>query len=308
MKTSKTSFSVLLLLFLLLILSLGLAIDINSNLFGTYLNAKSVSDSSEVQIVVVRLDYTTFDIIGYYELSQTSNDSPPDQTFWLDINNIYYWDFYNRDAGWLIIFSKFATGEEILRAGHTRNGGSFDIPPDSLMKSEFVIGNNNVLPDKVINIIFRGTISPDSAWIKVWETDILEEISNAGAYDVYVFSHSYGKMYSPSEWFVIAHENHLPIGIDDELYTPLKNYELYQNYPNPFNPVTKINYAIPVDSDVSLILYNLRGHEVARLVDSKRIAGNHSISWNASNVASGIYFYRLQIGDFVQTRKMVLLK
>ena len=83
---------------------------------------------------------------------------------------------------------------------------------------------------------------------------------------------------------------------------------MYQNYPNPFNPVTKINYAIPVDSDVSLILYNLRGHEVARLVDSKRIAGNHSISWNASNVASGIYFYRLKAGDFVQTRKMVLSK
>ena len=87
-----------------------------------------------------------------------------------------------------------------------------------------------------------------------------------------------------------------------------QNFTLYQNHPNPFNPETVIEYELPMRSEVSLIIYNLRGEEVVRLVKSTVPSGNHRVSWDASNVPSGIYFYRLQAGDFVQTRKMVLLK
>ncbi|TFB09635.1 choice-of-anchor B family protein [Candidatus Marinimicrobia bacterium MT.SAG.3] len=87
-----------------------------------------------------------------------------------------------------------------------------------------------------------------------------------------------------------------------------QNFTLYQNHPNPFNPETVIEYELPMRSEVSLIIYNLRGEEVVRLVKSTVPAGNHRVSWDASNVSSGIYFYRLQAGDFVLTRKMVLLK
>jgi len=85
-------------------------------------------------------------------------------------------------------------------------------------------------------------------------------------------------------------------------------YLLEQNYPNPFNPETVIEYALPVQTEVRLVVYDLRGQEVARLIDGVQQAGNHNIKWDASNVASGIYIYRLQAADFVQTRKMVLLK
>ena len=85
-------------------------------------------------------------------------------------------------------------------------------------------------------------------------------------------------------------------------------FALDQNYPNPFNPVTNIEYSLPHSGDVTLIIYNLRGQEVARLIDGGQVAGNHSVTWDASNFASGIYFYRLQAGDFIQTKKMVLLK
>lgn len=87
-----------------------------------------------------------------------------------------------------------------------------------------------------------------------------------------------------------------------------EDYFLSQNYPNPFNPVTTINYALPKSGDVLLTIYNLRGVEVARLINGEQPAGNHLVTWDASNVASGIYFYRLQAGEFVQVRKMVLLK
>ena len=87
-----------------------------------------------------------------------------------------------------------------------------------------------------------------------------------------------------------------------------KEFVLKQNYPNPFNPNTVIEYEIPNRSDVKLIIYNLRGEVVALLFNGTMPAGNHQVSWDASNFASGIYFYRLQAGEFVQTRKMLLIR
>ncbi|MCH7819095.1 MAG: T9SS type A sorting domain-containing protein [Candidatus Marinimicrobia bacterium] len=102
------------------------------------------------------------------------------------------------------------------------------------------------------------------------------------------------------------------VSIDNKEYNIPNEFTLLQNYPNPFNPVTKIEYVLPVGSEISLIIYNLLGREVARVVDGEQSAGNHTVRWDASNFASGIYFYRLQAGPaaggFVQTRKMVLLK
>ncbi len=85
-------------------------------------------------------------------------------------------------------------------------------------------------------------------------------------------------------------------------------YDLEQNYPNPFNPLTTIMYTLPRSSEVSLIIYNLLGKEVARLVDGQIPAGLHSAIWNASTFSSGIYFYRLRSAEFTETKKMVLLK
>jgi hypothetical protein len=89
--------------------------------------------------------------------------------------------------------------------------------------------------------------------------------------------------------------------------------ELMQNYPNPFNPTTSIKYALPQQSDVSLIIYNVLGQEVIKLVDGVQPQGYHEITWDGRNgkgltVSSGIYFYRMKAGDFIETRKMILLK
>ncbi|HWQ82559.1 MAG TPA: T9SS type A sorting domain-containing protein [Ignavibacteria bacterium] len=86
-------------------------------------------------------------------------------------------------------------------------------------------------------------------------------------------------------------------------------YSLEQNYPNPFNPVTKIMYNIPKESRVTLVVYDILGREVAKLVNNEmKKAGTYIVEFNAFNFASGIYFYRLQAGDFVQTKRMVLVK
>jgi hypothetical protein len=84
-------------------------------------------------------------------------------------------------------------------------------------------------------------------------------------------------------------------------------FSLQQNYPNPFNPSTTISYSLPKAALVSLRIFNTLGEEVAVLVDERKEAGYHEVTWNA-NVPSGIYFYRLRAGEYVETKKMVLLK
>ncbi len=85
-------------------------------------------------------------------------------------------------------------------------------------------------------------------------------------------------------------------------------FEMSQNYPNPSNPTSKINYSIPVTGKVLLKIYDITGKEVAVLVNELKDAGFHTAEFNGSNLASGVYFYKLTSGDFSQTKKMILVK
>ncbi|MBS4064561.1 MAG: T9SS type A sorting domain-containing protein, partial [Chitinophagaceae bacterium] len=85
-------------------------------------------------------------------------------------------------------------------------------------------------------------------------------------------------------------------------------YQLKQNYPNPFNPVTTINYSLPKSGVVSLKIYDILGREIKTLVNEEKSVGNYSIKFDGSNLSNGVYFYRIQTGDFSQTKKLILLK
>jgi len=85
-------------------------------------------------------------------------------------------------------------------------------------------------------------------------------------------------------------------------------FELNQNYPNPFNPTTQIDFALPEASDVRLEIFNVIGQRVSILVNEQRTAGYHNVTFDASSLASGVYFYRIQAGSFVKTQKMMLVK
>jgi photosystem II stability/assembly factor-like uncharacterized protein len=87
-----------------------------------------------------------------------------------------------------------------------------------------------------------------------------------------------------------------------------KNIELGQNYPNPFNPSTKISWKSPVSSHQTLKVYDVLGNEVATLVDEYKTAGSYSVDFDASNLSSGFYFYKLQVGSFTASNKMIYLK
>ena len=97
------------------------------------------------------------------------------------------------------------------------------------------------------------------------------------------------------------------VGVEEEASLP-SEYTLFQNYPNPFNPSTKINYSIPNQSYVTLKVFDVLGREVSLLVNKEQSVGNYEVEFNASNLTSGVYFYRIQAGDYAVTKKMIFMK
>ena len=103
--------------------------------------------------------------------------------------------------------------------------------------------------------------------------------------------------------------NETPTGMSISDDAPIaSSYELGQNYPNPFNPTTHIRFNIPETAGAKLTVFNIMGEAVANLVDGVVSAGGHTVSWNAANMPTGVYFYRLESGNFSQTRKLLLVK
>ncbi|MEW6655190.1 MAG: T9SS type A sorting domain-containing protein, partial [Bacteroidota bacterium] len=100
----------------------------------------------------------------------------------------------------------------------------------------------------------------------------------------------------------------IPVGIQQDGEEIPASYTLQQNYPNPFNPSTTIKFSIPKSGNVRLVVYDILGKEVATLVNNFLNAGQYNFQFNAANLASGIYLYRLEAGNFTQTNKMLLMK
>jgi hypothetical protein len=101
----------------------------------------------------------------------------------------------------------------------------------------------------------------------------------------------------------------IPGGIDDNIATEFpKGFVLSQNYPNPFNPVTKIKFALPKADKVKIELYNTLGQRVETLLNQHMKVGNHEVEFNAQNLSSGVYFYRIEAGEFQDVKKLVLLR
>jgi len=107
--------------------------------------------------------------------------------------------------------------------------------------------------------------------------------------------------------------NYCPSNVEIKKKTNLTSFQIYSNYPNPFNPITTLHYDLPEDKIVNITIYDIMGNVVKNLLQSKQIAGNKSIQWNATNdkneaVSAGIYLYTIDLGIFRKTKKMVLLK
>ncbi len=138
--------------------------------------------------------------------------------------------------------------------------------------------------------------------------------STGGAVYISGFGNYMPSSNTPAELITIKYVQSLSDALEISDITP-SNYLLQQNYPNPFNPVTKIKYTIPSTPlsfgeglGVRLIVYDVLGNEVATLVNEQKPAGIYEVEFNASQLSSGIYYYKLTAGSFTETKKMLLLK
>jgi len=135
----------------------------------------------------------------------------------------------------------------------------------------------------------------------------LANISDANP--TYTVESQFGEINAPfyAAWDFTKHQPAFPTSVGDNQGKPVV-YSLSQNYPNPFNPSTKIEFALPKQSTVTLKVFNILGQEVATLVNSTLASGNHTVNFDARTLASGLYFYRLEAGTFTSIKKMMLLK
>lgn len=113
---------------------------------------------------------------------------------------------------------------------------------------------------------------------------------------------------SASKFIRYLLEEEFALGIDEELVIIPTDFHLHQNFPNPFNPATTIHFDLPNAGKVELIVYDILGREIATLIDKELMAGYYRVVWDAPNVSSGIYFYRLTSEQGTRTRKLVVLK
>ncbi len=162
-------------------------------------------------------------------------------------------------------------------------------------------------------VVYQG---PNEGWIGSDTNNVTVTINMttgaAGMYNIgYLISINDYNLTNPDE-FDVRLENPINVGNvgieETQLPGLAEQFELEQNFPNPFNPSTTIRYAIQQRTDVKLAVYDLSGREVTVLYQGAKAPGNYEIQFDASELASGVYLYRLVAGNFVQTRKMMLVR
>jgi Secretion system C-terminal sorting domain len=196
--------------------------------------------------------------------------------------------------------------------------------------TEYIIDNLNHNPGDTINAsrfyrsgtTFYDSLKTISLFNLSTETRVYSTFAPYGG-DHYYLAKNFGISYLQQQFEAAVFTNELlgavikgivygdtstVVGITDKIPTQPKEYLLSQNYPNPFNPTTTINYSIPKAGQVKLIVYNAIGSKVATILNEYKQPGNNSVKFNASNLASGIYLYRLESGNYTAAKKFILLK
>jgi len=129
-----------------------------------------------------------------------------------------------------------------------------------------------------------------------------------GLYSVYFVNNNTGWAVGDNGTILKTTDGGVTFIGDEEIIKIPEDYLLSQNYPNPFNPTTNIQYAVSIRQFVTLKVYDVLGNEIATLVNEEKTAGSYAVEFNGDGLTSGVYFYRLQTGSFVETKKMVLIR
>jgi endoglucanase len=196
------------------------------------------------------------------------------------------------DVGWT------AAGEFLAYTVQVAAGGVYDI---RVRVSSGSTGGTARLSWDGSDLSSGFSVPATGGW-QTWTTlDLGDFPLSAGSHDLRMTMVTGGYNIERIEFVMIT-------GASPEGHNMPRKFQLDQNYPNPFNPVTTIRYGLPFRSDVTLAMYDILGQQVSRLVDGEMEAGYHDVRFDGARLASGIYFYRLSAGDYVETRQMLLLR
>lgn len=221
-------------------------------------------------------------------------------------------EFFNGKIDEVKIFNKSFSDQEILQMyKSTTSSSNLQSPANNSIV-------NTLTPLLVWDSLVTATnYSVQVATDSLFNTIVLSQFSNAASYLVesgalnpnvdYYWRVRTNNDGGVSPWSDVYHFTVNLTGVEDETQLP-KEFALNQNYPNPFNPSTVITYHLPKASNVKLIIYDVLGNEIATFVDEYKPAGKYEVEFNASSLSSGVYLYKLQAGDFFQTKKMILMK
>lgn len=210
------------------------------------------------------------------------------------------------------VYNEEAENEEVIEYDLVSNKGSINFsisnPCSGWGIYDVEVDNNNLL-DRFLEwreyrLAYLDTtvIPPDTVWNHLVDLYWPRVTKGIG-----ITSYSYGL-----SKLVGAVINKVGYGtltdVNDEQETSPETFELYQNHPNPFNPSTILSYQVPSLSHVSLKIYDILGKEVATLVEDNQEMGKYSVQFNAKNLASGMYIYQIKAGDFISSKKLMLMK
>ncbi len=227
----------------------------------------------------------------------------------------YMWHWDNDQLGKMLVNKNAKQGEEI-DISHNANRLKIEAP-DRAHAAEIIIN----YPPSEIQITAPSPVKQQAINSRLAKIDtvsgkiLIHQILNDDAltFDLNTYSRD-ESVISISYEFIDQHNNMVSSGsLDYELNPIPASFALKDNYPNPFNPTTTIRYDLPTAALVNIVIYDITGREVARLLSATQNAGYHSAIWNSKNfngesVSAGIYFYQIQTKEFVQTKKMLLLK
>jgi hypothetical protein len=252
-----------------------------------------VRDSSAVIITILPPDQVDralgADVIASSNDSVAYSFSKPENI--VDGNGFTRWQAAATPTGQTVrldLGRSFTINKIVIRWGNKAYASQY-----SIQASEYLVHWS------VVKSVIGGT-----GGISYEET--LTNLTGTGRYLYFLLQAKGNGAYSIGEIYVYG----VPRGTDVAMLNSEipKTYSLSQNYPNPFNPVSKIRYDLPQESNVSLKIYDVLGREVKVLVDAKQTVGSYEVEFNAAKYSSGLYFYRITAGNFVQTKKMMLLK
>ena len=294
------------------IISLLMFMFLFSRICNAQLNWKLDYDSANFAFLI--LDYNTYKLEnGYFAKYKYYSDY---DRYRIPFNIVYHSPSDYGD----ILFTYKSTNDTLFYASIWWAGyGKIIIPKILDSANLFTYDTVKVFPPytteyykympEISDELFH--IKADSAWESVKKLSILKEFAKVGNVfrnGLYLYAPAVG-VFNPelAKWIIFLYRGQIIVDVKNET-VKLNDYTLFQNYPNPWNPSTNIKYSIPKTSLVNMKVYDIIGNEIQTLVNEEKQAGSYEVALNAANLPNGVYFYRLQAGCFVDTKKMVLLK